>query len=457
MLDNVIIIGAGFSGLINACAIAPYCREIVIVESGELPLSTPQHRKGVPQDRHIHTLLQKGRLILQELIPNFETHLDELGVPETDYIEDCQLFTHLGKLPRFASNVKIRPCSRPVLDWVVLEHVKTLKNVRIIEQTRVNGLVIKNEQVEGINFEQDKTQGNHELLANLVIDCSGRHSKMPKWLNQTGIESPKLSRVNPHLGYASCLYENIKLEKDCKAIEVACHSPHNPRAAGLWQIENNKWLLTLIGTAKEYPPSDDKGFLEFAKNLNTDAVHNAIKDTQAISPIRSHRGTENQWFHYEKMTSLPNGLIITGDAHCCFNPYYGHGMSIIAMSAKTLAHTVKNATQHSTQNKHELTQVIRKKYYKKTRKHILLGWTMATFEDARWPTTQGLSSKWYEHLFFKYLDAVVKAAISNELVARKCIEISNMTTGVEQIMHPAVVLAVIKNVFLIKRQGAYVA
>ena len=34
----------------------------------------------------------------------------------------------------------------------------------------------------------------------------------------------------------------------------------NPRGVGTWQVEGNRWLLTLIGTAGHFPPTDEAGF-----------------------------------------------------------------------------------------------------------------------------------------------------------------------------------------------------
>ena len=450
MLNNVVVIGGGYSGMVYTAAIAPYCKKITVLDAGSLALEKPQNRSNVPQDRHQHTLLLKGRQILQQLIPDFETRLDELNVPETDYIADCLLFTHGGKLPRFPSTVKIRPCLRPTLDWVITQHVMGLANVELRENTRVKGLNIVVGVVTGVNVSSSSTETEEIIHADLVLDCSGRQSKMPKWLVDSGFASAQLSKVVPHLGYASCLYQKPDSHSSWKGVEVACHAPDNPRAAGLWEVENNQWLLTLIGTAKNFPSNKPEEFLAFAKQLSTPVIHDAIADLQPLSAIRTNRGTENLWHHYEKMKDLPTGLLVCGDAHCCFNPYYGQGMTIIAITAQLLADSLKKNTGAESLSHTQLNK-LRQLYYRKRFRYLWLGWTMATFEDARWPTTEGLQLRWYEKLFFKYLDSVLSVALNNKNVANKCIEIANMTLGVQHIVHPYLVMQSMKHMLTANR------
>jgi hypothetical protein len=49
---------------------------------------------------------------------------------------------------------------------------------------------------------------------------------------------------------------------------------------------------------------------------------------------RFHR-VSSTWRHYEEVT-LPDGLLITADSVCNFNPVYGHGMTVAAIEAEKL-------------------------------------------------------------------------------------------------------------------------
>lgn len=46
-----------------------------------------------------------------------------------------------------------------------------------------------------------------EMKADLIVDASGRRSKLPSWLEEAGYQQPAESHVDSHLGYAMRLYE----------------------------------------------------------------------------------------------------------------------------------------------------------------------------------------------------------------------------------------------------------
>ena len=43
------------------------------------------------------------------------------------------------------------------------------------------------------------------LSADLVVDCSGRNSSMPKWLEAAGYRAPPQMTINSGLGESACL------------------------------------------------------------------------------------------------------------------------------------------------------------------------------------------------------------------------------------------------------------
>lgn len=49
---------------------------------------------------------------------------------------------------------------------------------------------------------------------------------------------------------------------------------------------------------------------------------------------RFHR-VSSTWRRYEEVT-LPDGLLVTADSVCNFNPVYGHGVTVAALEAEKL-------------------------------------------------------------------------------------------------------------------------
>ena len=58
--DHAIVIGGSITGLVTARVLADHFARVTIVERDRFP-DQPEFRKGVPQSRHLHALLERGR------------------------------------------------------------------------------------------------------------------------------------------------------------------------------------------------------------------------------------------------------------------------------------------------------------------------------------------------------------------------------------------------------------
>ncbi len=57
-------------------------------------------------------------------------------------------------------------------------------------------------------------------------------------------------------------------------------------------------------TAGDHPPTDDEGFLEFARSLSQPDIYDAMKQAQPLSPISQYARTENVWRRYDQACAL---------------------------------------------------------------------------------------------------------------------------------------------------------
>ena len=70
-------------------------------------------------------------------------------------------------------------------------------------------------------------------------------------------------------------------------------------------------------------------------------IYDAIRHAEPLTPIKTHRGTENRLRHFERTKILPDNFLALGDAVCAFNPVYGQGMTIAALGAMTLDESLR--------------------------------------------------------------------------------------------------------------------
>ena len=52
-----------------------------------------------------------------------------------------------------------------------------------------------------------RLRDGQELKADLVVDASGRRSKLPSWLEEAGYQPPEETHVDSHIGYSMRLFE----------------------------------------------------------------------------------------------------------------------------------------------------------------------------------------------------------------------------------------------------------
>jgi len=240
--------------------------------------------------------------------------------------------------------------------------------------------------------------------------------------------------VNSHLGYSTRWYkrpENPKFQWKGALINVK--PPDNPRGGGLFAAEGGLWIVTLFGTAGVYPPTDEEGFLEFARQLSHPSIHEAICEAEPISQIHGYRRTENQWRHYEHVPHWPAGLIVIGDAVCCFNPAYGQGMTSAAFGATILdeqLRTIKDVTSFN----------FGRVFQARLAKFLETPWLVATGEDFRWENTEGDRPGRTTRMVQHYMDRVVRLAIHDRHAQHSFFEVVHLLKPPTSLFHPRILI-----------------
>jgi 2-polyprenyl-6-methoxyphenol hydroxylase-like FAD-dependent oxidoreductase len=433
--QHAIVIGGSIAGLLAARVLTDHFDQVTVIERDRFP-EQPEWRPGVPQSNHPHILLTKGQEILEQLFPGLQDELAAAGAPLVDWMADCPFLGLGGWFPRFPSAVKTRPSSRNLLEWLIRRRLMAKNTVRFVQGTQAIGLLSDAERtkVTGVRVRSHASSAQAELTANLVIDASGRNSQTPQWLKALGFAPPEETVINSFLGYASRWYQRPpNLQSDWQSLLLTTKAPHQTRGGLLYPIEGDRWIAILSGIAKDYPPTDEAGFLDFARTLRSPVFYEAIKDAQPLSPIYSYRRTENSLRHYEKLSRFPENFTVMGDAVCAFNPVYGQGMTIAALGALTLNQCLKQ------QNRDDLTGLA-KRFQKQLAEVNTTPWMMATSEDFRWETTEGGSPNWVTRFMHHYMDQVMTLAIENPKIYNVWLEVIHLKKMPSALFQPAIFL-----------------
>jgi 2-polyprenyl-6-methoxyphenol hydroxylase-like FAD-dependent oxidoreductase len=147
--------------------------------------------------------------------------------------------------------------------------------------------------------------------------------------------------------------------------------------------ENDRWLVTLSGCAKDFPPGDEEGFLAFADTLPFPHIADAIRAAAPLSELQTWRNTTNRLRHLERMPVWPDGFVVLGDAVCSFNPVYGQGMSVAALEALDLRAELEAAAAADDD------RGVSARFQQRVARTITQAWTAACRSDYAVPGVEG--------------------------------------------------------------------
>ncbi len=428
--------GGSIAGLLSARVLSEHFEQVVIVERDPLP-EGPEPRKAVPQGRHIHAMLEAGLKVLESLYPGLLQELVAGGANRIDMGRDSAWFHYGAWKPRFVSGYETILCSRPYLEWKIRERTVTLPNVELRQGYAVQGLLTEATRARVTGVRLEGPEGEETLEADLVVDATGRGSRAPQWLEQLGYGRPEEEQVGFDLAYTSRIYElSPHPSRDWKSLALYGRAPDNWRSGFLTQVEGGRWIASLNGYFGDHPPTDEQGFLEFARGLPTPHLHEALRGAKPLTPPVMHKIPTSRWLHFERMRRFPDGLVLLGDSVCALNPVYGQGMTVISLGARLLGECVAAQARSAPGN----LQGLSRRFQKKLAGTIGLSWMLATTMDLIYPKTRGRRPPGLKLLQWSVGNLLDLTSL-DEAACEQFYRVLHLRGGMEVLLQPRLALA----------------
>lgn len=430
---HAIVIGGSLAGLLAARVLADRFDTVSIVERDDPPRDTVP-RKGVPQGQHAHGLWPRGLQVMERLLPGLRGELVAGGACSGDVARDF-CWVHFGVLKSQAdAAMPGLTMTRPFLEAAVRRRVLAWPRITLRHGCSVERLLSGGRAAGVTGVELRDAQGMlQQHHAALVVDASGRGSRLPVWLEQLGYPAPAESALRIDVGYASAFFERHASDAHIGHILVQT-PPQGRRAAVALAVEGGRWLVTMIGFVGERAHNDHRGFIEYARSLPHPSVAEIVSRAAPLSEIQTYRFVTSLRRHYEKLTEFPLGLLALGDAVCSFNPAYGQGMTVAASEIDVLQDLLGQAAT---------LDGLAPRFFRATAPLIDIPWTLTSGEDWRYPQVPGRRPLALP-LLNAYVARLHRAAGRDTAVAKAFFEVAGLQKPPTSLFRPRVAWSVMR-------------
>ena len=352
---TAVVMGGSVAGLCAAGVLARHFERVVVLERDQLPPGA-EHRRGVPQSKHPHFLLNSGRRAIGEIFAGFEDALVAAGGMLLMPSMDAAYCENDGWAPRKSGSMTMVYSSRVLIERVLRDKVRELPAIELREGVTVTGLRTvgggsPDGRVAGVEYratggDGDPVDAEAYIAADLVVDALGRGSSVVDWLGAAGWAVPPERTLDAKVTYTSRWYDLPPVAERPAAWwwkhliitptqDSGTHPAEHEFLSNFFPIEGDR-AIVCMGSWGVPMPRDVATFETAADQVRATSFGAATRACTPVSPVHLTRATGNKWRRFDLLDVPPIGLVCVGDSICAFNPFYAQGMSSAARSALIL-------------------------------------------------------------------------------------------------------------------------
>ena len=340
VLGHAVVIGGSIAGLVTARVLAKHAERVTLIERDHLP-SGVAGRGGVPQTSHTHVLQPRGLRVIEGLYPGIAASLRDQGAVVLDDLSQMS-FCAFGRT--FSSGPRQRPmtllATRDLLEHEIRRRTRDVAGLEVRDGVRVVGFGVDHpgRRVTGVRLQEvGAVSGAVGLDADLVVDATGRPSRLDAWLDGVGAKVPRGRELRVDVRYVS---QPMVLPAGSVPEHLVVVGPRPGRPLGFYlpRYQHDLRLCTVMGYRDAGPAPTQEGLLAVVEQLAPAAVADAIRDAERAGPVTTYRFPASR--RRDLRRGLPERLLVVGDSLCSFNPIYGQGMTVAACQAVALGEAV---------------------------------------------------------------------------------------------------------------------
>jgi 2-polyprenyl-6-methoxyphenol hydroxylase-like FAD-dependent oxidoreductase len=426
------------AGLLTARVLSEFYGSVTVLERDALP-DHPAHRKGTPQGRHLHNFLSRGPQVIAELFPGLLGELVAAGAVVVDHRDLSRIYARIGRYELMRTgdltdpqSLTLYQASRPFMEFHARRRVRALHNVTILANHEAAELLTASGAVIGVHAVDRATGAARSLNADLTVDVTGRATRTPQFLQDSGFGAPPEVRTPAAWGYSS---QQMYIPPGRIAEQLVFVNQGAQAPGGLLVAqENNTWMLAIARAIRcGLPPTDFAEALTVAEQILPASIMAGLREAIPTADIAISRNTASLWRRYDQMPRFPAGLLVLGDAICHVNPLYGQGMTMAAVQALQLRDCLRHGDA-------DLAQ----RFFASAAGHIGPVWAVNKANDsaaAAGSVTERSSSRLPIRGWIG--DAVLNASARDIRVAERFLRVRNLIDPPDRLRDPALLVRVL--------------
>jgi 2-polyprenyl-6-methoxyphenol hydroxylase-like FAD-dependent oxidoreductase len=351
---RIIVIGGSITGLVTALALARNGHRVTVLEKDPMPLpDTPDEafdgwqRRGAPQVLQSHAFLARMHNLIRDREPELLQQLLDAGAEELPFSAQALQYLPDSKFEAADDDIVLLACRRVTFEWVLRRHVLATGLVEVRDGDEVVGLAARTDEetghqrVTGVRL-RGQSGDEQELVGDLVVDASGRRSKLVDWLPEIGVPAPREESKPCGIFYTTRFYRLLE-GAERPSQDGLIGGDLGYLKFGIFPGDTRNFSITLAAA-----PDDDpmrailrtEGFERVTKALPMLqpwlAVSEPVTEAHGMANLRNTRR-----YFVEDGEPLALGVLAIGDALIHANPLTGRGCSLAWMSAYVLADAVE--------------------------------------------------------------------------------------------------------------------